>query len=101
MKARLVIASLLMLAAIPAEAQFARRDIRGADEATIYRSPELRRLDVQLNRVYQRALRDLRPGERRRLVAEQYRWLARRASCGISKGCLVSMYERRIGQLQD
>jgi uncharacterized protein len=97
-----ILALLLALASTSAQAQFRARDVRGADEATIYNSRELRRLDRELNSSYEIAKsRALRRGRYAyvRLVDEQRSWLRRRSRCGMNKDCLVAMYERRINEL--
>lgn len=65
---------------------------RSATEATICASPELSRLDIQLNRAYARS--DVS-------ISSQRAWLRRRDRCGVREGCIRAMMVQRIRELRD
>lgn len=100
MKSTLTALIMTMSMSAVAQAQgFNCRDSRRADEATICQSPELSRLDRRLNAAYYRALRHTGRYEASQIRADQRRWLARRAACGIRENCLERAYRQRLDDL--
>lgn len=94
-----ILLALAMTVTMFSAAEAQRRD----NEDAIYSSRTLISLDRELNIEYDRAKRSARrdgPREYSDLVDGQVMWLNRRSRCGSSKGCLISMYNRRIRELR-
>lgn len=98
MKSAIIAAALgLFVTTSPAHAIDCDGRLSGQEE-TICENPDLRRMDYQLNRMYQDARRQL--GNPGRLVARQRAWVSDRRNCGEDFFCLRRAYSRRIGELQ-
>ncbi|MDE1915470.1 MAG: hypothetical protein KGJ57_08465 [Sphingomonadales bacterium] len=69
---------------------------RTLDERAICASPELMRLDRQLDVFYHTIAGCVGMGSRADLIDNQRRWLAKRAQCGGNGACLGQLYRKRI-----
>ena len=70
------------------------------DEILICQNPQLGALDQQMSSLYFRIRNRLAGAARSRLEADQVAWLQQRYGCGRDAGCIRSLYERRIAQLE-
>ena len=68
-------------------------------EAVICDNPRLSQLDTQMAVSYYSLLNSTRGFQRRRVQAQQIRWLGQRNTCNASISCLFNVYNYRIGQL--
>lgn len=89
----------LAITATPALAIDCRRAYTPAEE-TVCDSGELRRLDAQINRLYQEARDESRRGPRRDMLRDWRDWLDARERCGRSAGCIRRVYLSRIRELR-
>jgi uncharacterized protein len=88
----LIVASLALLASSSAFAQsYDCKNSKTAAELVVCDSPDLSRLDRQLNRVYARSNTS---------VWKQRAWLRSRNACGIDARCIRRLYLRRIEELR-
>jgi uncharacterized protein len=90
----------LMFIPIPAVSLAASFDCSKARlpaEVAICQDPELSRLDEEMARAYQAALKK---GESQQLKASQRAWLKERNGCGSNALCLKRLYTARISQIK-
>lgn len=69
---------------------------RGMDEKAICASPDLMRLDRQLDIFYHTIAGCAAMGGRGELIDNQRRWLAKRTQCGGNRACLSQLYRKRL-----
>jgi|HubBroStandDraft_6_1064221.scaffolds.fasta_scaffold173958_2 uncharacterized protein len=85
--------------ALAQDCSFNCRTADKPDEVLICQSPELCKLDIQMSGTYFRLRNGLGGTARSRLMSDQAAWLRQRFNCGRDYGCVRSLYERRISEL--
>jgi uncharacterized protein YecT (DUF1311 family) len=68
-------------------------------EKTICGSAEVAALDLKMSTLFLSAKGQLGPGTERPLMQQQRKWLHTRDECGSDTNCMISVYEKRIAEL--
>jgi uncharacterized protein len=90
------------LSVMPAAAQSFNCNLASKpDEILICQNPQLGALDEKMSSLYFQIRNRLTGAARSRLEADQTAWLERRFGCGRDAGCIRSLYESRIAQLEN